>query len=60
MRSTNGSPAMRSSTRSKCRMSEAKTWTTASASPVTVDADTTSGYRSSPRRMSSGEVLWRQ
>src|SRR4051794_38549559 len=42
VRSTNGSPAIRSSTRSKWRMSEAKTWTTASASPVTVDAATTS------------------
>ncbi len=42
VRSTNGSPAMRSSTRSKCRMSEAKTCTRASASPVTVDAATTS------------------
>lgn len=43
VRSTNGSPAIRSSTRSKCRMSEVKTCTSASASPVTVDADTTSG-----------------
>lgn len=43
VRSTKGSPAIRSSTRSKCRMSEANTWTRASASPVTVDADTTSG-----------------
>lgn len=60
MRSTKGSPAIRSSTRSKWRMSEAKTCTTASASPVTVDADTTSGYRSRPRLMSFGEVLWRQ
>ncbi len=43
VRSTNGSPAMRSSTRSKWRMSEAKTWTIASASPVTVEADAISG-----------------
>ncbi len=42
VRSTNGSPAIRSSTRSKCRMSEANTCTSASASPVTVDAATTS------------------
>lgn len=43
VRSTNGSPAMRSNTPSKCRISEAKTCTMASASPVTVEADTTSG-----------------
>src|SRR5580693_2399905 len=53
---TNDSARIRSITSSKCLTSAALMWTRASASPVTVQASTTSGYRRTAVAISSGEV----
>jgi LacI family transcriptional regulator len=56
VRWTNGSAAIRSTTCSKCLMSAALMCTSASASPVTVQASATSGCRRTAAPISSGVV----
>ena len=56
VRTTNGAALICSSTFSKCRMSAARMRSTASASPETVLASTTSGKRRSASRMVAGGV----
>jgi hypothetical protein len=56
VRCTNGSAAIRSTTCSKCRTLAALMCTSASASPVTVQASATSGCRLTAAAITSGEV----
>src|SRR3954463_7383514 len=60
VRSTNPSAPICSSTRSKCRMSSARMRTSASASPDTVLASTTSASPAHARRIAAGGVDGRQ
>jgi len=57
---TKGSALIRSTTSSKCRISAALMCSKASASPVTVQALTTSGCLRVASAMSAGEVRPRQ